>query len=249
MPNIPNPYSEFFREPNLLIPGNKPIGPVKVDWGVAPPGLINYWLFGTNDRRYDLTGKYRTTCSSPLIEVLDGERAAEFTAADGNEYSASGVIETGAQFSVLMRIYIPTGSFATGNPYIFGGYGTSSTTDKLSLLGYSNDNIYYDYGDTSAGRINTSIAAHYDKWTDIAFTTTNVGSGYKAIYFDGVEQTFDYTPDAPSGDVDNFTIGSWPGGSDDFTGYKSYLMFFNKELTPEDVVNIPKDPYYFLIPA
>jgi len=33
MAQIPNPYSEFLREPNLLIPGKKPVGAVKIDWG------------------------------------------------------------------------------------------------------------------------------------------------------------------------------------------------------------------------
>ena len=41
---IPNPNSELLREPNLLIPGKKPIGPVKIDWGhpLAPNCVAAY---------------------------------------------------------------------------------------------------------------------------------------------------------------------------------------------------------------
>ena len=42
---IANPRSELLREPNLLVPGKKPVGPVKIDWNhPLARGLIEYIL-------------------------------------------------------------------------------------------------------------------------------------------------------------------------------------------------------------
>ena len=240
----------LMREPNLWVPGKKPIGPVKIDWSHSlSANLINFWLFTPNNRSYDLTMQYPTTSPLPDIGIVQAEPAASFTASTtDDEFDVSGVIDTSSGFTVLMRMNIP--DFASGNYYIFHGYGTDSATDKLSFLGYSNDFIFWDYGQsvTGSGRANVSYLDYYGKWTDVGLVSSGSANTRQAIFLNGAQVTQQFGSDAPSGDVNNLTIGSLPAGEEGVDGSISYIMFFNKMFTADNIIEIQRDPYQFLVP-
>ncbi|RMH12113.1 MAG: hypothetical protein D6698_15575, partial [Gammaproteobacteria bacterium] len=49
MPALVNPRSVLLREPNLLVPGRKPVGPVRIDWEhPLAEGLVFYYLRGAD---------------------------------------------------------------------------------------------------------------------------------------------------------------------------------------------------------
>jgi hypothetical protein len=70
----------------------------------------------------------------------------------------------------------------------FSGFGIGAVSEGAGSrcqahLPFSDD-LYWDYGNTSTGRINTNISSYYGKWTHYALV--NNGVDFKAIYINGV---------------------------------------------------------------
>lgn len=95
----------------------------------------------------------------------------------------------------------------------FGVVGGSGSSDRLhSHSPWSDGNIYWDYGNfNGSGRISTSYSAMLNKWSHVGLVSEGEGGSYKAIFFDGSEETSSTSSDGPDGITSReFAIGTVP---------------------------------------
>lgn len=76
---------------------------------------------------------------------------------------------------------------------------------------YNGDNNWYwDHGDASNGRLSTSYAAYFDRWTYVVMTGKGDDS-FGGLYLDGVEKATRTIGAAPTGASENFMTPFQPG--------------------------------------
>jgi hypothetical protein len=71
------------------------------------------------------------------------------------------------------------------------------------------DNIlYWDYGNTIAGRIAVDYTPYLGKWTHVALVSAGNGGNFRGIYLDGVLVASINSSDGPDVDLNGLILGS-----------------------------------------
>ena len=239
----------MLREPNLLIPGKKPVGPVKIDWShpLAPK------LF----------------CAVPTQQNIAELVHSVLPTLGGEAYISHRGVETpgtGWDDSVFypMPFIVPDKNFTIMTGFV----NTSASYNYESTMWFIDDNenrfISSDSGNKSkffcnhrnAGISNGSLTVNF--WEDgldhtLSMTITpNPNSAYFDINI-SLDETYTVIADtrliggtALQTGVYVRSLGANNGSP---TGYTKYFYMWDKALSTADRIAIKFDPYQFLIPA
>jgi len=273
-----NPQSEMLREPNLLIPGRKPVGNVEIDWSNSlTRGLVGYWLLNESGGKIarDLTKHYDGTMSAGMDPSADrivdsGNRVIDF---DGT----GDWIDFPTNFTTLVPTY-PITIFAYINKtdgiggYIGIGYDSILTTGVsadiyrgfiLTLLDKSGSNYKLEIssgdgsGKGSESRRSISSSNYVvpsGEWVHVCGVMTGATTG--ALYVNG--KSFSFSTSGTGGAVNAAASGGAIGRSRAEGGDSSYYPFggkishvglYNRALSAIEVFNLYRDTYQPLIPS
>lgn len=232
------------REPNLLIPGKKPVGSVKIDWEhPIAPTLRNVMLF---DRPDLITNANVTLNGNVSIEpggILHGPGNS------GDWANAVSNLPYGSSQRYLAAI-VTLGEFNTGTLSAIISQGEPAGTGSLFIL-FAEDNAisvgFYNHRIiTPKGALSVGQKIH------VLIQNTSSSSSSTEIYINGVKQAL--TTEAGSNITMN-TINRLDffddyGGGGNF-GKHDIEFFYGGagNLSEEQIANLARDPYQFLIPA
>ena len=264
MPNIPNPQSEFLREPNLLIPGKKPVGSVKIDWeNPITRGLIGWYIFNeigsqsiVNIARPGVatgtrggTTTWHTNANGPILDFGGWNTNAQVDCGTG----LNSAITSGSGFSCLFDTYLNSETNHSRHVGV-----ADFSTNNLFVVQRIKSGDYWDCrlsSDGSAWEIARSDADTFEINTWYHFAMTWDGATIRA-YTNGVElgsgggSTFPYSF---SGSLYSSSTApleiSDVGGTYEVDGYNDNVMIFNRGLTEAEVLAFYHDRYHALTPA
>lgn len=251
---IPNPQSELLREPNLLVPGKKPVGNVKVDWDhPLADNLYSSCLLGPGPR--DLVNHNRV-----IEHAVAGNYGAGVEGGEKVGYSTS----TG---STVVGFHLD--NFAA-NP------DAHTFITKLYLGKLDTDLRLFEVGEFAPlfwldqlGDGTMRLGSHTGGTTYSAAVITSVGWYTAActfswpagspdqwdirLYLDGKEVANDIDGENKTG-VTNGILnradqeqGALFENKDSLCAYWHYWQ--NRALTAGQIREVTSDPYQFLIPA
>jgi len=237
---------KFVREPALLIPGRKPVGPVEIDWEHPLTRGLAHCIISDSD----LVAGARANFTN--AEYAAGRFVSDSTS-DMVTFSPSPI--DNVEFSAAVRFK----SSNTGvDNVIFGTaeYIAGSNNNGWAIRQGSSGNIELD---TGAGSVWT-----YSNWGGASSTAMQTlvgvfyqGSVFRKLYIDGVDQG---TPDSaanaslvsansiPVGLFSN-TGGGYFGGKEHVQGQIEFAIAWSRLLTHAEVQSFTRNPYQFITPA
>jgi len=226
-------------EPNLLIPGKKPIGPVKLD--KTHPflrGCTGYFPFVGNDVHNLITGKPVTiTATPPERKIVGGNQVWEF---DDSVYFTADV-SNASSYTCIFRGYI-------ANPSVqWAFFGTISGSTGFEMVS-GIDNLWWaneaDFNINYTGEI-LSVNQPYTfaiKYDENAATETTI------LFERAVTDTSAIGGGAAT--VGNLLqIGARGDGVLGGQTGCEYLYLFDRAIANEECYRIMSDPYQPLIPV
>jgi len=248
---IPDPRWE---EPNLLIPGKKPVGPVKIDWTHAlGKGLAFGQLYGAGEPEL-VTGEHlgslagTASLGGDSVVVEGGNGWINLGSPEGLKTSNSsswtfGIVFlcTSSSFSTLIGRSVST----AGNRYLrIAPFVSATQTQWLQGAGVWGDRRFAVNPEVNEIQVGC-FSSEYKM---------GVLDKTRALYSNGeyVELIADFAdwasqPEPPSGEWQLGTEES--GGVGAFRG-KLYALFkWERALTKSEMEYFVRNPYQFLIPA
>lgn len=256
---IVNPRSELLREPNLLLPGKKPLGPIKIDpTHPLVPDIEAAWIQVVGNQLRDLTGKYVT----PDINL---------STPNGNHLSFNGGTD-GCGYDER-----PIGN---GDRTLMVKFRAESASDMMPLLamrvaadpyalvslqcnGYINasGNVTPAAGEISAFCNPTPIAIARSDATIVdggwhtVIAVFEEGSAIR-LFSDGqnvTDSTAQVYQDANSYNANQHTelggMADLSSAGNALNGDIEMALLLTTAITDEQAILLSKDPYQFLIPA
>jgi len=244
MSAIPNPHSEFFREPNLLVPGGKPVGMVKIDWMHSLADRIQFCsLFAP--QRTDLV------TDDVLLRNLNGTFPANYyqqTAVNNTYISGGKVILFEDEMTWVGRLVPEYATASTPGKTIML---LETATDEVCMFWYNAASDDYKALMKIAGSDKTVELTVNDSFEnqDITLALRYNGS-VLSMWKDGVEVAQNL---GLSGNILNPTQvlshGANRTGTNPYAGKLFHSYLWNRALSDRETVDVYKDPYQFLIPA
>jgi len=241
---VVNPQSELIREPNLLVPGKKPIGPVKIDWShPLAKGLVAAYL-------WDSRRGYRNIIPHGKPSVAGGNQSFDGDSGilDGSgEYIRVNPFEMGITDTYTgTLVYQRKGSYGGGFPRIFqrGDSDTaqifrnnSDTSMHFMSAAYTVPNVWDYQRHVVSGGV-------YMISTDTVNERRLVVDGTEVIHI--ADDNLDY----PVYNVVRWMmIGNRPDGARYNGGGNKAFFLHNRFLSSVEQKEITNDPYQFLEPA
>lgn len=246
---IPDPRWE---EPNLLIPGRKPTGPVVIDWShPMTAGLISMptAVYGGFS---DLTNKVSWTTLIPQNysvwygqQVYSGDNGEPFRSTDSRLIT----LLQGDQFTIFVNcVYGPT---STTNPAIMGWSGADD------LVFYPNDSVYsnkqrvfWRNSPIGVSPLVGGVDGPVGSVVSMVLTFENLsGTAYQKGYVNGSLITSGSAANAARGSVTHVEFGRWETQGAADAGRISGAAMWDRCLSPAEVGSLSRNPYQFLIPA
>jgi len=236
------------REPNLLIPGRKPVGAVKIDW--ANSGLENDILawYLMNDSGTSLTDIAAGNAGTLIGSVSRGPQDLLFAGGRVSlPITIQQQIDAAEELTIIAWVYV-----------------TSDAADGTVVgcwAGTGNFLFWADVGGSGKGYacIVRTAAKLVRAGEDVASLTLNtwqcVAVTYAAptlrIYVDGVQVASDTGGSTIDASITAPAIGSDGAAVSDraFTGKMKDVRIWKKALSATSIYNHYIDPYQFLIPA
>ena len=236
----------YLREPNLWVPGKKPIGPVKVDWGHnLSDGMIICNTFQSS-LDHNLAGRTPSTNVNGGTFGTDryGKHLRLTRSAD--QYIKYGIdpLTTSTNTFAIIRRRID----ATSLESVTFALDTGDNINRCQVhLPWAGGIVYFDYGGTVGGTTRASFThnqnENYEMWVFRA------GSLGMSIWLNGVKKASHATVAARTISSSyefqlNYQDASMRGMEQRF-----YLFIAsNSEWSDAQVMEWFKDPYQFLIP-
>jgi len=244
---------KLLREPNLLIPGKKPVGPVRQD--MAHPlsrGLVNRWLFNEGNGRVlrDLVGQaHGTLTNGPVWAVRNRGMVIQFDGSNDHVLLPTGTAEIGNNDATVCGWIYNTGS-STYRGLIATKNTGAAGTQKGYVLGLSSANRIFWQTDNGAGLESTvGLAVLSAGWHFIAGVFEN-GVAMRS-YLDGALDASD-TTSIPSGDITSSNvpkIGCWANAIFFHNDAIADLRVYHRALSADEILTLYRDPYQDLAPA
>jgi len=247
-----NPQSELLREPNLLVPGKKPVGSVRPDWSSSllreciilqdlngsvhnyahgeQPTVIGAGVYGAGPNGTFLELHYDDEVIDYTFDVDDNFSTTEFTAAIIRRRTDLTEEHKGTMF----------GCADAGTGARFQSHNAWAGTGV----------VYFDFGgSTGSNRVqfNHTENTNYEKWTYRA------GPMGLSIWLDGVEMV----SNAVAASRDAFGLANTFQVNDQLEGPQNeaydaeYYMVLvcNRAWTDAEIVDWASDPYQVFVPA
>jgi len=229
-------------EPNLLIPGKKPIGPVEFG-EKRPPHLHSYFPLTKNPRNLANTN-HGTLVNAPEFVIRNGYRCILFNGI--NNYvsfpSDTSLPFTLSPFTVSFWI-CPT--VATGT----GGYMRVFSYDELTFWwqhGNSDFQLSLSWYNGGWVKVRLTSTPPTNQWSHIAFTYNAANA---VIYYNGREEADGGAMVPPTSTVYKLAIGSKRGGAGYYSGAVRDFEIHSRALSATEIQQIYYDPYQTLVPA
>jgi len=197
-------------------------------------GLLGYWpLNDPGNLRNLVTGvPLAISSGSPTWGVGQNGSTIYFDGTDDGLIDSSFFFKAGTGITVSFWSNVPSPAQAADLFYI-------GEVDRiLSHAPWSDGNLYWDYVDSSNGRISTSYANYLDKWTYV--TLVNNGVDFKAIYFNGVLATSSSTVSANGIDRSTIFIGKQ---SSFHKGYINNFRVYDRALNQSEIARLYLDKH------
>lgn len=243
---IVNPRSELIREPNLLIPGKKPNGPVKVD-REHPFAPNHFWMFDTLGKVPDLAKNNDfnlvNDAGDPASMITDPKhgRCAYFPADGTSRFMLDQEITLQDSGQWMLTILQKSDD-------------NVNTSDGVLVGKYNTGTNYIWFRKNSYAMIRGASSFFSLTPSDLTFTTWRwytflIKGNSVYLYVDGkYEHEGGISGDGPY----SYDCVGYAYTTD---GYRSHgplgpMMFhFGEKATVEAAKEIHKDPYQFLVPA
>lgn len=164
---------------------------------------------GLNDSTsngYNLTNHNAVTATAGQIDGAAGK----FNGTNQYLSNASGpVITAGSSITVSFWVLQTTADLQAASAFSVGG---SEIPNRIQAHApYSDDTLYWDYGDfNSGGRLSTSFASQIDKWSYVVLTFDSSGNTHK-IFLDGAQAATSSSSNAPTVNQTGINIAAWFG--------------------------------------
>jgi len=233
-----NARSELLREPNLLLPGKKPVGPVKIDW--SHPLSRDLHAAVVKYEPFDLVGNAlsSTGTASPNVEniIYNGTQVFLVKGNGDSTLLLDCTAVDNKSFTFVMRF----AETAVSSPYV----GIRSG-DGNSILLWGTTGRYYDL---RVGSTNYVSGPGFSQNVTHNYSVTSSASEVNLIA-DG-DYIIDSGAAGGAGNLGVLHIGRdsvYSGGGMDLN--IEYLYVFNYAMTFNEISLIHNDPYQFLIPA
>lgn len=243
---IPDPRWE---EPNLLIPGRKPVGPVTIDWShPLANGLTVCILFQSPEPR-NLVDGAALTKSGGAYFTPDGQYFDEVD----DYYTLPNVTMTSGNTILTHTNFTDNaGSFFQ----VFFSFGAALGSNTLNMyLGETSQATVPDQLVVATG----AATSEFNFWSSLnnkplAHVFNSSGSPRSRLWVGGdeISQISDSSTWPSSPQTRTLYIGAREDLNADrfFGGTLKYLYIYGaKVLSPAEIVSLNRNPYQFLIPA
>ncbi|NQW30333.1 MAG: T9SS type A sorting domain-containing protein [Ignavibacteria bacterium] len=152
---------------------------------------------------------------------------------DGSAQNASSMAGTWSGGPVTVEYWTRVAKNSVKNSTSFMLGETDNSRNRFQAHSpWSDENLYWDYGDISNnGRLATSFSNYLDKWTHVALVSDAVG--YMAIYLNGELVEFKDVASSPS-NLNGVTLGSMRNGNF-FNGQLDEFRIWNVVRTPDQI--------------
>lgn len=264
-----NPNSEFLREPNLLIPGKKPVGQVKIDTG-ASGVILEQWIgpthmeHGSAGELITANAEINTNVMEIITDALESGAGIEF------RYGLKNTI-TDFPFGVFCQWLPVGGQTTTGENYGHAGLYSGAATGSSSRCCYGQrgfKDIAPNFGGQQGFNTKLSVEGGPTLWpssgmivvANVSYSSTD-HRGY-ALWSNGSLTKITSTTDISSWTIifDSLMIGSCIERSGYFGDLvvgsgaalgKHYTAgaLSGSGLNEAFTLSLLHDPYQFLIPA
>ena len=230
----------YLKEPNLLVPGKKPVGSVVAD--NTHPSLRGcvawYPLLQIGGLIVDVCGSHSCELDGAEWRRTTKGPALYFAGASGDE------VDTGWN-SALTEITVAALVKLDGTGGSYRGKIVSAWDGSDGwILEYNETDGWRWWVDTSSvTAVNTTASVNTD-WHWIVGTYS---SGAHKIYIDGVEKDSDTKTGSLTQSSTNITIGNVePGNTNSsnlFNGHIANIICFDRALSAEEITREYRDPY------
>jgi hypothetical protein len=197
---------------------------------------VGAWEFteGSGNVAYDSSGfgNNATLVGAPLWQGGNAGSSLNFNGT--TQYATANNTWTfGQPVTVVSWVNMPGGS-PGGSLFGFG----VSIARLQAHVPYSDNVLYWDYGDSSNGRISTSFSAYLNKPTHVVLVNDGKanGSAFKGIYISGALITSGTSNTAVTGTATGFQIGNFEG-LNPVHGNISDFRLYNRVLSAAEIVN------------
>ena len=244
--SIPDPHYE-----ELLVPGQKPIGNVVIDWGnPLVRGLVACGIFNKLNWR-DLSGNSAVAgdidSTSPELTPKAGSYGVDYD----ETTDAQKLIEDRADLTGdITFVIVRSPNDTTSRSSSAFGFNTLTSAQRFhSHMPFSDGTVYFDYGGSTAGTTRITWTGYTKVANEIEVWVFLVRGSKMAIWFNGVEVSSDESTTASrTQGANTFFINKGTSASGDFqTVYAAFL--YKRGLSDSEIRSISYDPYQFLIPA
>lgn len=231
-----------WEDPSLLIPGDKPIGPVEVDWSnPITSGMQVALIFNGEIRNIGIGG-----AAAPGAEVTNavfGKQVADCSGADGSQIVVSNVKRgtsslTGQWTSVYCRVYYDILQDHT----LTTQSGTSGLCWAQSSGGFLRPAIRQTV--SLSGTTDTLPVGDWVSWGCRMYDASTIDGD---IFVNGKYQTGGNTGVTDKTDQTATFCAQTTTARESNAKYE-YIYFWNRRLSSAEFASIHADPYQVLIP-
>jgi len=251
MAAIPNPYAELFREPNLLIPGKKPVGSVKIDWENRFASGLRNLQYANKGSAFQTLGVGKPdwqVVGSPIVNVSSGQQGIQLDGSGGVythrlHEDASGPV---GDWTLFMQCVLNETSGTSDRFFGFCETPTVAASDRSIALnngnwaGYVYDGIYAE----------TDIPQTIGELVTVAVSCTS-SSIICGIRAGGITTTASAaTTSTGYGSYSSVELSL--GRANNFAAEKMTVFvagYSNIAWSEVEILDWVADPYQFLIPA
>ncbi len=245
-----------FREPNLLVPGKQPIGPVKIDWSLPITHRFALCVVGNNP--VDLVtgdiGQFTGT-PSPTREIVQGLRCIETLNAPASASGSTSLyfpnLRLGSKFTVLTQCRWAT-TASREWCRIISGKTQYNATDGFEIAMDDDLHRYVLFRASGSAYVGEPyLLDSANGWEDnlietLAFTADDAN----VTMYNRGEQRRTGTFTALTNTNNGVAIGSDGNQSEySFYGQFFYTYIFDRVLAEREIHSLYSDPYQFLVPA
>lgn len=173
-------------------------------WHFNDPATLG--LTDSTSNGYNLTNNNTVTATAGQISA---GAAGKFNGTNQYLSNASLAITSGSSITISFWQLQTTADLQAASAF---NIGNNNTPDRIQAHApYSDDNIYWDYGDFNVGgRVSASYASQVDKWSYVVLTFDSSGNTHK-IFLDGVQAATGSSSNAPTITNTGIQIGAWTG--------------------------------------
>lgn len=168
---------------------------------------------------------------SPLLNQPGpyvGSKAVKFFSPSANASFTAGSIAAGSSVTVEYWLLSTPADNGSNGAFSIGGLDFPSRCGAHSP--YLDNMLYFDYGNTSVGRVQIDYTPYLSTWV-LIHLTFDLATSKHAISLNGVEVASSINASAPAVILNGGTIGVAPGMGN-MNGAMSEFAYYNVALTP-----------------